>query len=236
MNDDRQPDDDLWRELLRTLSHDLRNPLAALVTNLEFAERVLTRTKVDPDLAEALADSVTACDVLQLIIANLDVVVNGDKLDAGGVEQPLGPICHEVVSRCRGRARQKDVTLEIDDGGGTARGTFERSLFALAVENLLCNALQHAPTGSTARLVIRPEAGGGTRVCVLDRGGAVPESLRQLAVSRTGNTTRGRRAGTRYGRGGTLLAARQAARAMGIGLELGGQGEHSELALIVPAP
>jgi signal transduction histidine kinase len=236
MNADQQPDEALLREVLRTLSHDLRNPLAAVVTNLEFAQRLLAKTKADPDLAEALADSTAACAVLRRIIANLDVMADDGKLEAGAVEQPLAPICHEAVNRCRGQARQKEVSLAIDDGGDVARGVLDRNLFALAVENLLCNALQHAPTGSTARLVIRPDQGGGTRVSVLDQGGAVPESLRALAVSRAGNTTRGRAAGSRYARGGTLLAARQAVAAMGITLAIGGQGEHSELSLIVPAP
>ena len=67
-------------ELMHAVAHDLRNPLAAIMTNMEFARTLVARNAVDPDLADAIEDSAAACTVLQSIVSNLDVVLRRGKL------------------------------------------------------------------------------------------------------------------------------------------------------------
>src|SRR5262245_12186402 len=101
-----QIDDAQLRELLNALSPDLRNPLAAIVTNLEFARRICERGRVDTDLVDAVLDSATACDLLRRIIGNLDVLVKGKELLASLHDVELATVVEEAARRCRNRAEQ----------------------------------------------------------------------------------------------------------------------------------
>jgi signal transduction histidine kinase len=229
---------DGMRELLRSAAHDLRNPLSAVVTNLEFAKRLLDKGsgRAAAELVEAVNDSTSACDVLRRIVSNLDVIARGPSGKASIEELSLGPLIREVVARARSAAEQVsvDVSAEIPAESEGARALLDKALFALALENLVANALQYAPRDSSVRVRLE-RAGGTSRVCVIDGGGAVPPGLRAVAVSPAGNTLAGRKAGSRYGRGMTLLAAAVAADATGVGLELDGDEEESRMTLVIRA-
>ncbi len=225
-------DDATLRQLLRALSHDIRNPLAAVVTNLEFATRMLQRLEIDPDLTEAVDDSSAACEVLQRIVNNLDLLAKHDRLAGSMNEAALSPICQEVVKRCQSRAHQSGVTLTLQGQENMSRVVLDRTLIAVALENLVSNAIQHSPSGTAIRveLVEEPQA---LRISVHDEGGAIPAELRDLALSPKGNTPKGRQPASRYGRGIGLLAARMACAASGATLTMGGEGKQSRMDLVI---
>lgn len=225
-------DDAQLRELLHLMSHDLRNPLAAIVTNLEFAKRLLTRLSVDPDLAESVEDSVTACDVLRRIVANFDVIVKGRELAVTLQETDIGGLIKDVARRCGDRAKQGNLELLIEGADDKLSTMLDRTLFGLAIENLISNSVQHAPRGSKIRVTLSAEGETAT-LTVADDGAAVPVALRELAVGPEGHTPSGRAEGSRYGRGLGLLAARAAAQACGAELVVGGETS-STLTLKVP--
>jgi signal transduction histidine kinase len=137
-------DDAMLREVLHALSHDVRNPLAAIVTNLEFARRLCERTRVDPDVSEAVHDSMTACDVLRRIIANLDVLVKGSELVASMHEIDLATVVEDVARRCRARAEQAGVVVVTSLPASRRRALVDRMLLGLALENLLENSSRRA--------------------------------------------------------------------------------------------
>lgn len=225
-------DDAQLRELLHLMSHDLRNPLAAIVTNLEFAKRLLTRLSVDPDLAESVEDSVTACDVLRRIVANFDVIVKGRELAVTLQETDIGAVVKDVARRCGDRAKQGGLEVTISGADDKLSTMLDRSLFSLAIENLLSNSLQHAPRGSTVRMTVA-KSGDNAVLSIADDGSAVPEELRAIALGPEGHTPSGRTDGSRYGRGLGLLAARAAAQACGCEIALRGT-ETSILELTIP--
>lgn len=214
-------DDEQLRELLHLMSHDLRNPLAAIVTNLEFAKRLLARVSVDPDLAESVEDSVTACDVLRRIVANFDVIAKGRELMVTMQDIDVGAALEEVSKRCRDRAQQAGLQIIVEGAQLGERTMLDRTLFNLATENLISNSIQHGPRGSTimVRLV---SSGAHADVTIADDGPAIPPELHEIALGPDGHTPRGRTDGTRYGRGLGLLAARAAATACGCTLSLSG--------------
>ncbi len=226
-------DDAQLRELLHLMSHDLRNPLAAIVTNLEFAKRLLSRVSVDPDLAESIEDSVTACDVLRRIVANFDVIVKGRDVTVTLQETEIGPTLMDVTRRCQDRAKQGGLSIRLDGINGGARTMVDRTLFSLALENLVSNSIQHAPRGSTITVKL-VNGDGNADVIIADEGPSVPENLREAATGPTGHTPSGRTDGTRYGRGLGLLAARAAASACGCELLLGAEPNNT-FTLRVPA-
>jgi K+-sensing histidine kinase KdpD len=214
-------DDGQLRKLMHLMSHDLRNPLAAIVTNLEFAKRLLARAEIDPDLAESVEDSVTACDVLRRIVANLDVIVKGEDVNVTIQEAEVGKIIKEVARRCQDRASQARLEINLDGTSSVGRTMLDKNLFSLVVENLIANSIQHAPRRSTIEVGLE-ESPTRFVLTVSDAGPAIPEALREVALGPEGHTPGGRTEGSRYGRGLGLLAANAAAAASGCELAVGG--------------
>jgi two-component system heavy metal sensor histidine kinase CusS len=223
----------MLRELCATMLHDLRNPLAAIMTNLEFARRTIGEPGPDQDLVEAIRDSAVACEVLRRIVSNFDVLVRAPHVATETSSFGVAQVVSEVARRCESRAEQSGLRLEVDDRSGRASARADRTLFALAVENLVANSIQHAPRETTIRLEVS-ETAAGIVVAVADDGAAVPEPLRELAVSAAGQRPQDRQAGSRYGRGLGLWAAGVAAAASGAVLEFGDRGGKSRMMLTLP--
>jgi signal transduction histidine kinase len=228
---------DAARALLSAFAHDIRNPLSAIVTNLEFAQRVVHRQldggKGDPDLADAMDDTIGACDGLRRVIANFELMVQGAEPHGQSMPTSLDVVIADVMTRSQRQAILADVRLELGSAPLGRSAHLVGSLLGLALENLIANALQHAPLGSTI-VVTTHATPSAAHIEVRDRGGAVAHELRALSTSELGQLERSRQKELRYGRGLGLLAARLAAEATGLGLELGGEGDDSTMTLIVP--
>lgn len=220
-------------ELLKVMAHDLRNPLSALVTNLHFLKG--SAEKLDSDSREALADSVSLCDVLERLITNLDIVARGEQ-DKPRNRFPLSllQLAQSIVQRNQHQASSAGLELcllpAID---GDLMVLVEREMFARAAENLVANAIEHAPMGTQVKVEIAPH-GQDAAFNVIDIAPPVPTELRKQAVSFAGQARHLRRAESRYGRGLGLLCADLAARAAGGRVELDGRPGESVLRLVAP--
>jgi two-component system heavy metal sensor histidine kinase CusS len=220
-------------ELLKVMAHDLRNPLSALVTNLHFLRGAVP--VLDNDSREALADSVSLCDVLERLITNLDIVARSEQ------EKPknrfptsLRQVAQTIVQRNQHQAISAGLELLFVPGeGGDPLVVVEREMFSRAAENLVANALEHAPANSQVKVEVTL-GGGEAAIVVTDSAPPVPAELRKQAVSMAGQSRHMRRAEARYGRGLGLLCADLAARAAGARLELDGQPSQSVLRLVAP--
>lgn len=229
----REPDE--FRALVRALVHDLRNPLAAIVTNLEFARRLVAEGETDTELDEVLSDSAAACDVLRLLVANLDALSREGVLpsDERGVDP--GAVLVEVAESMSARARLAEISLAVSREVPRMIVPVSRRALAVVIENLLANALQHAPRGTTVEASVCTE-GGGPLVVVRDRGGAIPNELWQSATTVAGQLHGPRDPRGRRGRGASLLVARLVAEANGLSVRLAGDGATSELVVVLPGP
>ena len=221
-------------ELLKVMAHDLRNPLSALVTNLHFLRG--SAQALDKDSREALADSVSLCDVLERLITNLDIVARVDQDKARNrFATSLKQVAQSIVQRTQHQATSAGLELTFTaPAAGDLMVTVEREMFARAVENIVANAIEHAPVGSQITVEIAPRGSDGL-VNVLDGAPEIPADLRKQAVSVAGQSRHLRRAEARYGRGLGLLCADLAARAAGARLEVDGQpGGTSVLRIVAP--
>jgi len=219
-------------ELLKVMTHDLRNPLSALLTNLHFLQTSLHG--LEPDLADALADSVSLCDVLDRLIANVDVLAKSeDPRMSNRFPTSLRQIAQAVVARQRHQVASAGLEIVLDEGGSDALALVERDMFSRAFENLVANAVEHAPPGSRIEIQVR-RGEAEASVAVRDGGAGVSPELRKRAVSIEGQTRGARQTDLRYGRGLGLLCADLAARAAGARLELDGDADGSVLRLIAP--
>ncbi len=210
-------------ETLSLLAHDLKNPLAAVLTNIGFVGGFVDTLNPDvppdenelTDVREAMLDAKLACEALQRFVSNLEVVAR----DLGGGRASFPPeplpldilaLADEVVARHRGAASARRLELSVESAGPCwARG--DRDSILRAVDNLVANAVQYAPAGT--RIVV--DVGGRGRevaLTVLDDGVAIPEGMREEATSRPGQSRAKGSAEARYGRGLALYAAAASAR------------------------
>lgn len=210
-------------ETLSLLAHDLKNPLAAVLTNLGFVRGFVDA--LDPtvppdeaeltDVREAMLDAKLACEALQRFIGNLEVVSR----DLGGGRASFPPDAHpldvlaladEAIARHQLAATARRLELAVvNEGPCWARG--DRDSMLRAADNLIANAVQYAPAGSTILIEVRCTPTEVT-FTVIDSGVVVPERLRDDAVTREGQSRAKGSAEARYGRGLALYAASTSAR------------------------
>ncbi|MBV9952059.1 MAG: PAS domain-containing sensor histidine kinase [Acidimicrobiia bacterium] len=172
--------------LLRSVSHDLRTPLAtirAVASDLRDTESYDRATR--NELLDLLADEAERLDRL---VANL---LSMSRIEAGVLTPErqaiaLSELFQETVRRHRRLVRDKKVafdvplTLPLVDADWT--------LVEQVVTNLLDNAVRHAPAGSRIDLAARRDGDRWVRVTVADQGPGIPEREREAVFTpfRTG--------------------------------------------------
>lgn len=156
------------RRLLQDVSHELRSPLARLGFAIELARTssgphaMLDRIKLESDRMARLVD-----DLLQMARAENDPL-----------ERRLEPVSvHELVERladeCKIEADGRGVELALTSAGaGCLTGDPEQ--LRRAFENVLRNAIRHAPAGSRVEIALR-RTGDELAFTVRDYGRGVPE-------------------------------------------------------------
>ena len=169
------------RTVTDSLAHDLRSPLGRLVRHLEAAADdeappEARRARIEQALREA--EGVLATATALLDISRIDAGIGAEQFTAGRPRPPR---------RRRGRAlrggrRGARLTLACEAAPGlVVRG--HDQLLALALSNLVDNALKHAPAGS-AITVTAARDGGRPALIVADRGPGIPEADRARALGR----------------------------------------------------
>lgn len=175
------------RTVTDSLAHDLRSPLGRLIRHLEAAadddappaERT---TRIEDALREA--EGVLATATALLDISRIDAGIGAEQF----TEVDLGRLAADVAELYEAAAEEKGVTLACAAAPGlpglpglVVAG--HDQLLALALSNLVENALKHAPAGSAIDVAARVEDGAPTLV-VADRGPGIPEADRARALGR----------------------------------------------------
>ncbi len=222
--------------LLALLVHDLRNPLSALHSNVDFLVSTLTDT--DEDTRGALDDAVVSCDSLIAIVDNAELVAFSLQ---GPIERPgetlaVAAVVADVVARQRLLAKSHGIEVAIEPSAAdpSVRVVAHREMFGRAFANLLRNAIQHSG-GAGVRIWLE-DAGQRLKLVVGDAGPALSEDYREVAFSAAGQYVIKGKAGGRYGRGLGLFAARLAAESAGARIELLRAPEGLNCALALSAP
>ncbi len=156
--------------LLQDVSHELRSPLARFGFNLELArsgtgedrEVAFGRVKKDFDRLSGLVD-----ELLQLTCAE------GDPSSRNLQEVRLDDLVEDLAEDCAPEAEAKGCRLAVRVDG-PAGLTGDRELIRRAVENVMRNAICHAPEGTPVEIDLSRHAGIAT-ISVRDHGPGVPE-------------------------------------------------------------
>jgi two-component system sensor kinase FixL len=156
-----------------SLAHQLNQPLAAIMANVQSAQRLLDRPRVDlPELRAILGDVVADDRRAAEVIQRLRELLKKSGADLSRVD--LAAAINDVATLVQSDAVIRNVALTIDcDGGGQLFVHGDRIQLQQVVLNLLVNALEafaDAPGAErTIRVMCLPH-GDLARVVVSDSG------------------------------------------------------------------
>lgn len=169
-------------EMLAVVSHDLRNPLSAILANAGVLVRRLPPGEdFEPIHKRAEAIRRSAERMNHLIRDLLDMArIDSRLLQIERAPHELGGLLGEAMEMFQPLAADRDVSLglEMDDGNALLLCDRERVLQVLS--NLMGNAVKFTPGGGSVRLVARC-CESEVRLGVSDTGpGIAPEFLEQI--------------------------------------------------------
>jgi signal transduction histidine kinase len=157
---------------LRSISHEVKTPLAAIAG---FAYLLKERgADMSRDQLLAIVDSIT------MSAAKLDRMFSDfadlDRLARGQVTLELTPVDLLAVAQqvCDGTDRK---THPIEVGGEPTQIEADRLQIERIVQNLVLNAIRHTPPKTSIEVTVVPHDGGGL-ISVDDSGAGVPRDMR----------------------------------------------------------
>ena len=166
-------------DILRAISHDLRNPLSAILGQAEILKRRLGRAGLAQEQASAEAIATSA----QRMNAMIQDLVDAARLESGQLRlnlQPveLGPFIADLLRRLAAVMEVGRVRMEVPEGLPPALADPAR--LERVVTNLLSNALKYSWPGSEVTVSVR-QRDSELITSVSDRGpGIAPEDLPKL--------------------------------------------------------
>jgi len=162
------------REMVASVSHDLRTPLTALIGQLETI-RMKAET-LAPEQQRALFDgALQNAQHLKRLTDALAELARLDSPDFRTHPEPIaiGELADDVVQRFAARAAAAGLRLEVDYPDGLPLTQVDAALVERALSNLLDNALRVTPEGGRVAVrVVRDR--GAIRLEVTDTGPGVP--------------------------------------------------------------
>lgn len=163
--------DESRREVVAWISHDLRTPLAGLRAMAEALEDGLAE---DPLRFHRQMRS-----QVDHLSAMVDDLFELSKLQSGTLRLSLEPVrvydlVSDAVAELSPVAQVHSITLVERPGPDVLVLGDDRRL-ARVIGNLLVNAIQHAPEGSSVTIGTETDETGRVVLSVADRGGGIPE-------------------------------------------------------------
>ncbi len=170
--------DEAFQRLARfssDLAHELRTPIGNIRGELEVA---LTQTRTPEEYSEVAQSSLEECEKLSRLIDRLLFLARSEhpetqiRKDTVDVSEEL----RRVLEFYEPAASEKAVQLELEIKG-LLKAKLDRTLFQIAVGNLVDNAVRHTLPGGEVIVAAR-NGSGGLIVTVSDNGiGIAPEHL-----------------------------------------------------------
>jgi signal transduction histidine kinase len=165
----------LQQQLMAIVSHDLRNPLAAMKS---AASLIVRCEAIDEEHREDAQRVVSNARRMERLIRDL---LDFSRLRSGQA-LPIHPDPVDLVDTCRravsdlGRDAEGLVSVE---ELGDVTGSWDRDRIEQVVTNLVSNALKYGPPLRPIRLVVDGR-GDEVTLSVTDEGGALPAELREV--------------------------------------------------------
>ena len=176
------------KRFLADAAHELRTPLAVLRIHAQNA----LQTRDPADREEALRQLDAGVQRATRVVAQLLTLA---RLEPNAVQSRMQDC--DLLALARNEvaeliplalARGQDLTLEADEGDAAGR-THDFHLLAdapslaIMVQNLVGNAIRHAPDQGTVRVSLQADT-DGVELCVEDSGPGIPVALRDKVFER----------------------------------------------------
>jgi signal transduction histidine kinase len=216
--------------------HDLRNPLAALLGNVDLA--LLFQSGRDPSVLEALRQARRSGErLLSMVNTIIDVVrLEDGKLPIAPEACDLRQVVRTTAAEYAAHASRAELRLDIDLPQDPVEVRADPAVLVRIVENLLTNSLKHTPRLGSVRLGARRgrDAGCGELV-VSDTGEGIPAAQLPNLFTKYGRVE-GQRHTTRYDTGLGLVFCRLAVEAQGGAIEVASEvGRGTTFVVSLPA-
>ena len=197
-------------DLVSLLVHDLRNPLAGLISSIELAADSPSGQVQSDDLARAMK---SANGLREVLDETLQVrLLEENAIVARRIKVDLGLLVKTAVSTLESTARRRRIQVSCSfEGDSTA--AVDDKLLRRSVENLLSNALKYTPAGTDVSIAARNHQ-GWIEIDVGDRGTGVPDDLKRTMFEKFGSIE-ARRGAARRGVGLGLYLVKLVASAHG---------------------
>lgn len=163
-------------EFISTLSHEIRNPLAAAQSSLR-----MLGSAAGEGLGE---DGRELVEIAQRNVERLLRLANGvldlERLESGQIRvEPdrvgVADLARGVLQEIALRGRERGIGTELADPlGASVRA--DRDLLSQCLINLLSNALEHSPPGGLIRIRVEP-VDDTVRIFVEDQGPGIPRAF-----------------------------------------------------------
>jgi signal transduction histidine kinase len=147
-------------ELLTMIAHELRNPITAAITNLDLAERSISRGQVDR-VSPLLNSARDAMGRLSRLSANLVEASRDRQPDLPLAPQDLRRLLVDTCGWARPSAGAKGVSLILQEDGSTPIVLGNADALLSILGNLLSNAIRYTNPGGqiTAQVSVRDDRG-----------------------------------------------------------------------------
>jgi signal transduction histidine kinase len=167
-------------ELLGMAAHDLRNPLHANGAYISF---LLQDAESLSESNRTLLDRLRTNSeyMLRLVESVLDfAAIQSGRVRLNAEDCSLEEVLAGVLETMRILAEAREVRIACAVQGDIPRLQLDRVKISQALQNLIGNAVQYSPAGSTVDVRIAP-CSGGVEIEVEDRGpGIAPEEIPEL--------------------------------------------------------
>lgn len=149
------------KEIVDTVSHDLKNPLSSIRLGLQYVEKKLSKSPCPEDfeISKGLTIIFRSVDKMEKLICDL---LDHTKLEAGRlvlepVECDLAKFTKEVIEQFRPIAQSKNIqiTSELDECGKTI--TCDQGRVEQVISNIVGNALKFTPNGGQIHIMMKYE-------------------------------------------------------------------------------
>lgn len=154
------------RRFIGDAAHELRTPLAGVKANLQVAAASGGEAR-----DKALREAESVLDRMSRLVNQMLELSRLEDADEPASNESCDPwqVLHDIARELGFQARQYDVQIVLKDESGPSSLPIPAALLAIAVRNLVENAILHSPPGG--RIMVELRADG---IHVMDEGPGIP--------------------------------------------------------------
>ena len=164
--------DEIRRDFVANVSHELKTPIGALM----LLSEAVAEAADDPEAVERFSGRMrTEAERLSRLVQQIIELSRLQGDDPIGTAEPLDLDQVVEVAIDRSRVDAQDKRIELVRGGDRGvRLTGNAEQIALALGNLIENAVAYSPAETTVVVSTRQDESGGVEITVTDRGIGIP--------------------------------------------------------------